>query len=76
MEILDSPFVSPMAAVQWGKKVRRICIHALKDNAVMIPVMGNTPKINELSRRFRGALCMTSVNLTQAFIHTQLKKES
>lgn len=75
-EILDSPFVSPMAAVQWGKKGRRICVRARKDNVVMIPVRGNTPKINELSRRFRGALYMTPVNLSQAFLHIQLKKES
>lgn len=59
-----------------GGKVRRVCLHALKDNAVVIPDRENIPNTNKLLRRFHGARYMTSVNLSEAFLHIQLKQES
>jgi hypothetical protein len=53
-----------------------MCVQARKDNAVMIPDRERTPPLNELLHRFHGARYMTSINLSQAFLHIPLKKDS
>jgi hypothetical protein len=68
LEISNSSFLNPLTLVNREGKKPRICVEALKINQYTIPDYERTAALQELLQRFKGASCMSSIDLRSAYL--------
>jgi hypothetical protein len=76
LKLSDSSFINPLTTVHQENKEPCICIDARKVNNVMLPDRARVPQIDEMLQQFHGVKCMTSFELTSAFLHIPLEASS
>jgi hypothetical protein len=76
LEVSSSPILNPLTVVhREGKKIR-ICVDARKVNQFNVPDRERSPPIQEILQRFNGALYLTSLVLSSAYLQIGLHEES
>jgi hypothetical protein len=76
LEVSNSPFLNPLTVVHREGRKPRICVDARKVNEYTIPDHERTAPLQELLQRFEGASCMSSIDLSSAYLQIELHEES
>lgn len=71
-----SSYVNPLTLVERDGKRVRICLDAREVNKFMRPDRAKVPPMQMLLQRFHGANCISSLDLSSAFLQIPLEKSS